>query len=177
VLFNPQGRIGPRLFWQGVILIIVAWLLLGALSVFGPMAASATFGLLSLLLVYPSLCVFGKRLHDASKSAWWFVAVIAAFVVIYGIVAALLTRGAADELRRGMESLPAGSPEWMSMIRGIAQRTFLPTRVAATLVGLGLAFFVSRLPRDLEDNRYGPPVSDAPSAAEMRLRERWHGHR
>lgn len=61
LLFNPNGRIGPRDYWIGVAIIIGGNLLADVLPVLG--------GLLWLLLIWVGLCVYGKRLHDAGRSA------------------------------------------------------------------------------------------------------------
>ncbi|WP_300541081.1 DUF805 domain-containing protein [Maricaulis sp.] len=62
VLLNPNGRIAPREFWIGVLLLIAGNVLSGLVPVLG--------GLLWLFLIYVGVCVYGKRLHDAGKSAW-----------------------------------------------------------------------------------------------------------
>jgi uncharacterized membrane protein YhaH (DUF805 family) len=62
VLLNPNGRIAPREFWLGVLVLIAGNILSGVLPVLG--------GLLWLFLIYVGVCVYGKRLHDAGQSAW-----------------------------------------------------------------------------------------------------------
>ena len=65
VLLNPNGRIAPRDFWIGVLILIGGNILLTPIPVIG--------GLVWLLLVYVGICVYGKRLHDTGRSAWLHV--------------------------------------------------------------------------------------------------------
>lgn len=62
VLLNPNGRIAPREFWIGVLILVAGNVLAGVLPAVG--------GLLWLFLIYVGVCVYGKRLHDAGRSAW-----------------------------------------------------------------------------------------------------------
>jgi uncharacterized membrane protein YhaH (DUF805 family) len=51
---------------------------------------SLLLGILSLLLVIPSLAVYIRRLHDTDHSAWWlfiaFVPIIGAIVLLYFLI-------------------------------------------------------------------------------------------
>jgi uncharacterized membrane protein YhaH (DUF805 family) len=61
LLFHLNGRIGQNDFWKGVAVIIGANLLLSFIPLIG--------GLIWLGLIYVGFCVYGKRLHDAGRSA------------------------------------------------------------------------------------------------------------
>lgn len=78
VLLNPNGRIAPRDFWIGVLLLIGGNVLSGLLPAVG--------GLLWLFLIYVGVCVYGKRLHDFGRSAWLHV-------IPWGITILLTTIG------------------------------------------------------------------------------------
>jgi uncharacterized membrane protein YhaH (DUF805 family) len=91
-----EGRIPRKGFWLGfLVLMIVTWILEFILfAIFGTSmmanidpaatpeaqaaAASAMFGkmmvplgILMLLILWPSICLYAKRWHDRDKSGWW----------------------------------------------------------------------------------------------------------
>jgi uncharacterized membrane protein YhaH (DUF805 family) len=78
VLLNPNGRIAPRDFWIGVLILIGGNIMAGVLPAVG--------GLLWLFLIYVGVCVYGKRLHDTGRSAWLHV-------IPWGITLVLTTIG------------------------------------------------------------------------------------
>ncbi len=165
LLFNPQGRIAAGPFWQGVIILLLADVVLSALAIYGPASASLPFRLLAIALIYPLLCVGGKRLHDAGKSAWWVLAAIVVFLVVFAVVGSVVTLSLADVRQEEIRQLRLGSPEYMALMRDIARRTFLPTQAAAVAIWLVIAFVVGRLSSDPADNRYGPSQQPAEAAA------------
>jgi uncharacterized membrane protein YhaH (DUF805 family) len=164
LLFSPQGRIGAGPFWQGVALLLVIGIVLNALSIYGPPTAAMVLGIVGLLLIYPCLCVYAKRFHDAGKSAWWFLAVIGVYIVLIFIGSIALTAPMSADLARSMEGMTFGSPEFTAFQRDIARRTFLPSLLLSTAVWLAIAFFVSRLASDPAENRFGPPTTAALAA-------------
>jgi uncharacterized membrane protein YhaH (DUF805 family) len=85
LLLNPNGRIGQREFWIGVLIIIAGNLVAGFVPLVGL--------LLSLALIYVGVCVYGKRLHDAGRSAWWHALpwAITLVLAIRGVIAAVTT--------------------------------------------------------------------------------------
>ena len=72
VLLSPKGRIGPRDFLRGLILLTGAGLIIQVLTVVASIGAA--------ILQYPMLwayfCVFGKRLHDAGQTAWFNILIL-----------------------------------------------------------------------------------------------------
>jgi uncharacterized membrane protein YhaH (DUF805 family) len=50
-----------------------------------PMGAGYWIGVLILLavMIWPSICIYGKRFHDRDKSAWW---ILISFVPIVGVI-------------------------------------------------------------------------------------------
>ena len=93
VLLNPNGRIAPREFWIGVLVLVCGNVLAGMLPGLG--------GLLWLGLIYVGVCVYGKRMHDAGRSAWthivpWGVTLVLftiGFIMIGGAVIAAVVSG------------------------------------------------------------------------------------
>ena len=89
VLFNPNGRIGPRDFWRGAILLLAVMIIVNVASAYaGPVGS--LLGIVTLGAPYAYLCVYGKRLHDGGHSAWWFLAFVAAYVLLNGILQMIL---------------------------------------------------------------------------------------
>ena len=89
-----MGRIGRGRFWLGVLGILVAYLLASAvLGTAGLMTLddagqpslgyALAIGLLALVMLWPTVCVYGKRFHDRDKSAWWIL--IALVPIVGGI--------------------------------------------------------------------------------------------
>lgn len=150
-LLNPNGRIPAGPFWQGIIILVIANVALNAASAY----VNPFFGFIGILLLYPFICVYGKRFHDAGKTAWLVLAVIGAMIVLGLIAGAVLgmfvrppTFDAAGDLS-----------EVMAAQRAYAQQIFLPTVAINTLISLGIAFVVAQLPSDPNENKYGPPTT------------------
>ena len=87
ILFNPNGRIRASEFWRGVIVLVGLQILL----YLGIAYVSPWFILLYMPLFYPYLCVYGKRLHDSSKTAWIFLGFLVASIILGEILGNLLS--------------------------------------------------------------------------------------
>lgn len=74
LLLNPNGRLGRNRFWQGMVVLTVINVLIIAAANYISLGYIVTL----FLLVYPFVCVIGKRLHDLGRSAWWVIAIFAA---------------------------------------------------------------------------------------------------
>lgn len=110
-----EGRIPRKNFWLGfLILLVITWILEFALfAIFGvsmmsgmdpnatPEAAAAAasdmmgkmaipLGILMLLILWPSICLYAKRWHDRNKSGWWSLIM---FVPIVGGIWMLVELG------------------------------------------------------------------------------------
>jgi uncharacterized membrane protein YhaH (DUF805 family) len=110
-----EGRIPRKNFWLGLlILMVITWILEFALfAIFGvsmmsgmdpnatPEAAAAAasdmmgkmaipLGILMLLILWPSICLYAKRWHDRNKSGWWSLIM---FVPIIGGIWMLVELG------------------------------------------------------------------------------------
>jgi uncharacterized membrane protein YhaH (DUF805 family) len=100
-----EGRIPRKGFWLGfLVLMVITWILEFILfAIFGvglmgnidpsatpeaqAAAASAMFGkmmvplgILTLLLLWPSICLYAKRWHDRDKSGWWSLILLIPFI-------------------------------------------------------------------------------------------------
>ena len=110
-----DGRINRKPFWLGILaLVVVTWILEFILfAAFGvsmmpamdpsadPSAAATAasammgkmmvpLGILTLLLLWPSICLYAKRWHDRGKSGWWSLII---FVPIIGSIWFLVELG------------------------------------------------------------------------------------
>jgi len=70
VFLSLDGRIARQTYWLASLILFAFELL------FRVVAANNTVGsygliLLLAILVYPGVCLVGKRWHDRGKSAWW----------------------------------------------------------------------------------------------------------
>jgi len=86
LFLSAQGRISRQTYWIGWVMLFVAYLiiyLLIAATRHHLSLLSALFGLVSIALLYPSLCIGIKRFHDRDKSGWWVL--IALIPLIGGI--------------------------------------------------------------------------------------------
>ena len=100
-----EGRIPRKGFWLGYLVLLVITLILEfilfaifGVSMMGGMdpnatpeaaaaAASAAFGkmilplgILFLIILWPMICLYGKRWHDRNKSGWWSLIALIPFV-------------------------------------------------------------------------------------------------
>jgi uncharacterized membrane protein YhaH (DUF805 family) len=110
-----DGRIGRQTFWIGVVTLMIAsavlHLVLAALFGWHHAMGGPINGAVSLILLYPSLAVDVKRLHDRDKSGWWILLLLVPVLgFIWFIVECGCLRGTAGPNRFGPDPLPAQSP-------------------------------------------------------------------
>ena len=158
LLFNPTGRIQRNRFWQGMVILTVASVLVVAgNSMVGPL-----FGLLGLVLIYPYICVYGKRLHDAGTTAWWVIAIWVGSLIISFIIG-LLFAGVfmTEELlaiqEEAAERLATG--DFAGFMEGteIISKELLPLNIIATVGSNAiLAGIVGMLATQPKENKHGP---------------------
>ena len=82
LLFSFEGRVGRGAYWGLLVVSLVLFGGLGALSVMSALnsqdpAAGGSFSVVmmiaSLLFLWPALAIQAKRWHDVDKSAWWIL--------------------------------------------------------------------------------------------------------
>ncbi len=164
LFLEPQGRLAPKPFVRGLIVLTAAFMVITVLSAI----VSPGLGILQYTLVFPYLCLFGKRLHDAGLSAWLWLAYAAAAgvfsMVFSAILLPMLSPGAfvmqgeiqkimeTDGFAAGFEALAERAPEYA--------RLSAVTSVASLLLASGLIGFAAfRMRSDPKPNRHGPPPS------------------
>lgn len=166
LLFNPNGRIARNRFWQGMVILTVASVLVAsAVWLVHPL-----FDFLSLALIFPYICVYGKRLHDAGQTAWWVIAiwfgvvviqVILFLVLLFTVLPVLMSpeqrelweevmrlsdKGDTAEAMKGVEAL-------LEQMQGLFQRTSLFVLVIANAA---MALIIGFLKTEPRENKHGP---------------------
>ncbi|MEQ8406508.1 MAG: DUF805 domain-containing protein [Oceanicaulis sp.] len=146
VLFDPNGRIGQQPFWIGVLIIVAGNLVLPAIPIIGWIAWIA--------LIWVGIAVYGKRLHDAGKTAWlhaipWALNIILTIIglAIFGVSLIQLILDAAQN----------DEPSTQSIIGIItASGGLLLMVLLGTLVWIGYTIWVGMLKAEPGANQYGP---------------------
>jgi uncharacterized membrane protein YhaH (DUF805 family) len=165
VLFNPNGRIQASQFWQGIIVLVGIQLLLVVLGLVGISFGGAE-SFISFLLVYPYLCVFGKRLHDSDKSAWMFLLFLLLYIII-AVGSFFFIPGIGDFMSQYMALAQEGDEEALialgEQFTVDSQRGVLYVSIGSLLVSNGLlGLIVARMYSNPNANKYGPPVGGEP---------------
>lgn len=171
VLLSSKGRIGPRVFLRGLIVLTAVFILVQMAGNF----VSPLFGLLAYPMVYAYACLFSKRLHDAGHSGWLFLLFLLGYfvanMIITGLFLPILSPVAFEaysvfgqDLAGLMEAMRTQSEEFEHLTALPTQSSLLLTTLTSFLLTSALlGFIASRLPSDPGPNRYGPPhASSAP---------------
>lgn len=140
LLLNPQGRIGQRDFWIGAAIVLGGNFIASFIPLLGTVV--------SIALIYVGVCVYGKRLHDAGRSAWihllpWIVSFILWAVALMTVGGAILSMALEGDVSFGGLMAAGGSFFIFSMI--------------TTLIWLIYTIWVGSLRGDEGSNAYGPP--------------------
>ena len=122
LFLSLDGRIGRGKFWLGVLGLAAAYIVLAiVLSLSGlmsvdpetgmPMGAGYWIGILIMLavMIWPSICLYGKRFHDRDKSAWWIlISLVPIIGGIWILVECGLLQGTDGPNRFGPDPLAEG---------------------------------------------------------------------
>ena len=173
ILFNPQGRIGPGEFWRGLIVLIGLSIVMSVVSVYAPMAIAGIVSFAGILLIYPLICVYGKRFHDNGRTAWLVLVVLIGYIAASVLLTMILTpivapnlEAAQMELSEKMVAGEIGFAELMAESQALSGGPVLIMQILVTLVASLLAgFFVARLESDPDENEHGPPTIDSIDSA------------
>lgn len=158
LLFNPNGRIERNRFLQGMVVLTVA----SVLVVAGNTKVSSMIGFVNLLLIFPYICVFGKRLHDAGTTAWWVIGVWLGSMAI-AFVLGLFLGGffTTPEMLAIQEEMSErlASGDFAGFMEGteLLSEGLLPLNILTTIgSNLILALIVGALKTEPRENKHGP---------------------
>ena len=157
VLFSPNGRIGQQDYWIGVLILVVGNIATNFLPFIG--------FLLWLGLIWVGVAVYGKRLHDAGKSAWLHV-IPWALSLLLAIVGAVMVFGGAIGAGLMSDGDDLSFEQLMTLLG--AGGTGLIFIMLSQLVWIIYTIWVGLLKGDAGENAYGSaPGADAATAANM----------
>ena len=153
-MLNPQGRIGPVTFRNAAMILIA----IGAILTLLPLALPALTALsfVSLVLIYPWVVIWVKRLHDAGKSGWMFVIVLVLYLI------ANFASGQFISAQFAPAQAPVADPTDFSAVMASMtaqmQATALPSAIVSVVVSLAFVFAGNALLRsDPAPNAYDLP--------------------
>src|SRR4051812_21369374 len=87
---NPMGRIGPGAFRNAALILIVIGAVLNLTPLVLPTLWWVTF--IGFVLLYPWVAIWVKRLHDAGKSGWWFLAILVGMMIVSYVANRFITQ-------------------------------------------------------------------------------------
>ncbi|MEO1553676.1 MAG: DUF805 domain-containing protein [Pseudomonadota bacterium] len=164
LLLNPNGRIGRNRYWQGIVILTVASVLVAA----GFRMLAIPLAFLHFALIYPYICVIGKRLHDAGLTAWLTLAVWLAAMIVNQIISGILgtfliSPETLETYEKVMELLEQNQVDPAMEGMMIVLRDTVPLVVVTTiLVGAVLALALGAIRSEPRENKHGPvPGTDA----------------
>lgn len=166
LLFNPQGRILKNRFWQGLVVLTTAGVILRGMQVhlapvFG-MSGSLLFGLIALVLVYVQICVYAKRFHDAGTTGWWIIVVWIGAVISSTILNLLFGGIFVGEEGRAiqqevMERMQQGELEVAYEAAQFLAKRQLPLNIMSVIFNaIVIGFIVGSLATEPRTNKHGP---------------------
>ena len=140
MFLQANGRIGQRDFWIGFAILFVAGIVLNLIPVIGTIAG--------ILLIYPWVCVYSKRLHDMGKTGW--LAAVPFGVFFAAMVLTLIAGGAAMFGAASGSAVGAGSAMAAVGMIGLVM-------MLAFLVWIAFTLWLGLTKGDAATNQYGPP--------------------
>jgi uncharacterized membrane protein YhaH (DUF805 family) len=138
LLLSTRGRINRAEWWIGSCILLIIDGIAAALNRFAAIGFAVVLAVVFLLILYCSLAVTVKRLHDRNRRGWWMLMFPLGFVVLVSIistfgedldpliyyavmaVALIIAIAAMIELglRRGTAGLNRYGPDPLAKIRG-----------------------------------------------------------
>ena len=168
LFLEPQGRLAPKPFGRGLVLLTGAGMMISVLTA----VVSPGLNVLQYALVFPYICLFGKRLHDAGLTAWLWIAFVAGLgflnMFLSAILLPVLSPGAFAiqvEVQETMQTAGfTAAFEELALRAEEYARLSAVTTLAAFLISSAITGFAAfRLRSDPEPNRHGPPTLGGPA--------------
>lgn len=160
VLLSPKGRLGPRDFLRGLILVTAAYILVQLVGTF----VSPGFSVLIYPMIYVYVCLFSKRLHDAGHSGWLYLLFLLGYTIGGSIISAMLmpflSPMASDMIQQFMTSgdFTGAMTAMNERAEELTRKSALTTLASFLITSAVLGFIGARLPSDPAENRYGGPT-------------------
>jgi uncharacterized membrane protein YhaH (DUF805 family) len=167
LFLEPQGRLAPKSFGRGFVLLTGACMMISVLTA----VVSPGLNVLQYALVFPYICLFGKRLHDAGLTAWLWIAFLAGLgflnMFLSAILLPLLSPGAFAIQVEVQETMQAAgftaAFEELALRAEEYARLSAVTTLAAFLISSAITGFAAfRLRSDPKPNRHGPATLGGP---------------
>ncbi len=137
--FQSKGRMAQKPFWIGFAILFGVSFVGGMIGAVAP----AIVLLLNLALLYPSICLYGKRLHDFGMSAWVFGGFFLATFLMGAVIG-------------GVMGASGAYPEEIMMTSGILN----------FLITIAFSLWVGLMKTEPQANKHGP-VPGTSGAAEV----------
>lgn len=161
LLFSPTGRIGSQDFMKAGVILIIVGIVLSLLQKSNPsMALIVLAG--NLVLLYPWVCIWIKRLHNGNKSGaliFGYIGLYIALLMVLTLVAMLMfSDGTVWDAAKAYAQKEISYAEYMSVIENSAANDLaLPSLIAGVLASfMTLVIADKATPNDVDDNQFGP---------------------
>ena len=135
-MLNPQGRIGPVTFRNAAMILIAIGAILTLLPLALPALAALSF--VSLLLIYPWVVIWVKRLHDAGKSGWMFLVVLVLYLIVSSASSQFISAQFAPA--QAPVANPTDLSAVMASMTAHMQATALPSAIVSVVISLAFVF-------------------------------------
>ena len=164
VLFSAKGRIGQKTYWMtyGPILLISIASSFVIRSDPSNRMLSSLSGLLSLILLYPMICIFSKRLHDMGRSGWLQLLLYAASLAM-GIFVASRTIGPSMSAAMGAQGDQVAAQAAVQAAVADVMASDPIVKFAPYIgmaISLAWALWLGLTPGNPGENKYGAPEGE-----------------
>ena len=140
VLLSSSGRCRRQDFWIGVLILFGAGFVFGLIPLINIIAPLA--------MIYPWVCLYAQRLHDAGRTGWlaavpWIIQIVAVAAIVILVLTSAL--GEADDMTWLFAAIAIGG--------------------GGVIAWLAFTLWVGLAPSDPHVNRYGAPPNGTDPAA------------
>ena len=153
LLLSPNGRITQGQYWGGVVALILGNIIVNYIGSVGL--------LLWAFLVFVGFCVYGKRLHDAGKSAWTH-AIVWVVILIITLGSLVLSWDGIQQIADLVDpNNPLSEEEIIERVSAMGPEVFtqfVPIMLGSLITGLIWLIYtiwLGNLPSQKFDNRFG----------------------
>ncbi len=161
LFFSTKGRIGPAAFQSAAIILIAIGFAINMVP-FLSFSLGMIVSILSLVILWPWICLWVKRLHDAGKSGWMVLVVLLVLIGVNIVVGRLMLSMLVDQAAMQEAVLNAGA-DVMGAMKASAEftkPTIIPSAIAGAVTSFVVVFLGNKvLKSDPEENQFGGPTS------------------